>query len=67
MLYQKGNVPVVQIGAAAAGWSLAAYLQELLLRMPRDEHGIPPWLSDVVYGQAELFHAPVGEEAAQAA
>lgn len=58
---------MLDAGAAAAGCSRVAYLQELLSRMPRDERGVPPWLHDLVDSQGRLFETSMEESVQSAA
>jgi hypothetical protein len=62
VLYARVDQDVMDLldaGASVAGWSLAAYLHELLSRMPHDARGIPPWLEDLVDEQGRLFEGAV--------
>lgn len=38
----------LDVGAAALGWSRAAYIEEFVRRMPVDEYGVPSWVRDEV-------------------
>jgi hypothetical protein len=69
-LYVRVDQDVIDLldaGAEAARCSRVAYLEELLLRMPRDARGIPPWLQDLVDGQGQLFETSTREEPVQSA